>query len=47
MIRNRFFIAVLSITVTDAAFSNVQIFDLQGHIPLFIDQQGPRPGGTP
>jgi hypothetical protein len=44
MIRNRFFIAVLSSIVTDAAFSNVQIFDPQGHVPLFIDQLGPRPG---
>ena len=44
MIRNRFFIAVLSSIVTDAAFSNVQIFDPQGHVPLFIDQRGSLPG---
>jgi len=30
--------------VTDAAFSNVQIFDPQGNILLFMGQLGPRPG---
>ena len=43
MVRNRFFIAVLSSIVTDAAFSNVQIC-LQGNVLLFIGQFGPRPG---
>jgi len=47
MIRNRFIIAVLSRIMTDAAFSDVQILDSQGHVPLLIEQLGPRPGGTP
>jgi hypothetical protein len=47
MIRNQIFIAVLSRIVTDAAFSNVRIFDPQRNVVLFIDQLGRRPGGTP
>ena len=44
MIRKRFFIAVLSIVVTDVAFSNVHIFDPQGSVLRFTGQPGPRPG---
>lgn len=44
MIRNRFFITVLPIVVTAAAFSNVQIVDPQGNVLLFIGQLWPRPG---
>jgi len=32
------------IYVTDAAFCNVQIFDSQGNVLLFVGQLGPRPG---
>jgi hypothetical protein len=44
MIRNRFFMAILLIVVTDSAFSNAQVFDPEGNALFFIGRLGPRPG---
>jgi hypothetical protein len=47
MIRHRLLITALSSVVTDAAFSNVQIFAPQGTVLFFVGQLGPLPGGAP